>query len=60
MSLISYNNKILLDPYSTSLGGNTYQYESRGGKNHRKSKVNKKRRNSKKKRISKKKRFLFF
>jgi len=59
MSLISYNNKILIDPYSTSLGGNTYQFESRGGKNHRKSKVNK-RRKKQKKRVSKKKRFLFF
>lgn len=59
MSSISYNNKILIDPYSTSLGGNTYQYESKGGKKNRKSKVNKKR-NSKKKRVSKKKRFFFF
>jgi hypothetical protein len=61
MSSVLSNSGALQPPYSTSLGGNTYKYESTGGKK-RKS-LHKKRKNHKKKRISKKKRtnrFFFF
>lgn len=59
MSSIYSSDKILSGPNSTSLGGNTKDYESVGGKKNRKSKA-KRRRSLKKKRVSRKKKCRFF
>lgn len=56
MSSIYSSNKILTGQHSTSLGGNTKDYESTGGKKYRKSR----RRSLKKKRVSRKKKCRFF
>ena len=57
MSSIYSSDKILTGPHSTSLGGNTKDYESSGGK---KSRKQRRTRNLKKKRISRKKKCRFF
>ena len=58
MSSIHASDKILTGPNSTSLGGNTKDYASVGGKSRRRR--SKKRRSLKKKRVSRKKKCRFF